>query len=658
MQLPFSFTIPKVEWTPPKLANLPSWANAKRIAVDVETRDPNLRDGGGVKGMGPGNFRPGCHIIGIAFAIEDGPAHYLPIRHEGGDNLDVEHTLAYVRDQAKSFTGRVVGANLGYDLGFLERDDIQFTNPGFDPYKGYLDVINAAVCIYELYDRYSLDAILEREGMLGKDDSILNEFAKAYGIDPKKEMYKLPGRAAAQYAIRDVTAPLELHRRQERRIEEEGIQRVWEMETAVLPILVKMRRRGIRVNLGKLEAITTWAKAKAQERLDEAAMLSGVRVHLEEVWKAAAVAKPLVKMGYKVPTTGKKEGPSITGEFLDRCDAVGKALGRARDYSKVLQFSERTYRYQVKGRIHPVFHQLRNTKDANAAGQEETKGARFGRFSGEHPNMQQEFGRDDEFGGRWRDIYESEPGSFLVSSDWSQQEPRFAVHYAEKLGLPGAREFADRYRSDPTTDCHQLLADESGIARKIVKNYFNGSIYGMGEAKLCRALGHPTQLVNKNGKVMEVPGPAGRELIDRIKAKVPWVFLLTREAAKQAEKKGCVWTLDGRKCNFPKDSQGNYDWTHKAFSRIGQGGAAGQMKLTLVAADKAGVPVQLIVHDEFVYSETNIKRAKELKRLQQETLPLSVPMQVDQEYGPAWGSVAKWEKGGEQYLREAGFLDG
>ena len=39
---------PTNEWTAPAVSSLPSWADAKRICIDLETRDPDL------KALGPG----------------------------------------------------------------------------------------------------------------------------------------------------------------------------------------------------------------------------------------------------------------------------------------------------------------------------------------------------------------------------------------------------------------------------------------------------------------------------------------------------------------------------------------------------------------------------------------------------------------------------
>ena len=70
---------PDSSWTPPEL--LPDISDAKEIAVDLETWDPNL------KSKGAGWCRGDGHVVGVAVAVE-GWSGYLPIRHRAGGNLD------------------------------------------------------------------------------------------------------------------------------------------------------------------------------------------------------------------------------------------------------------------------------------------------------------------------------------------------------------------------------------------------------------------------------------------------------------------------------------------------------------------------------------------------------------------------------------------
>ena len=107
-------------WQPPHLSTLPSWAGARRVALDIETEDPQLTD------LGPGVRRDG-RIVGVSFAIENGPSHYLPVGHEGGGNYHDERLVfAYLRDQGRAFKGDLVGANLPYDVDYLLEQGVEF----------------------------------------------------------------------------------------------------------------------------------------------------------------------------------------------------------------------------------------------------------------------------------------------------------------------------------------------------------------------------------------------------------------------------------------------------------------------------------------------------------------------------------------------------
>ncbi len=207
--LQMSFFTPNSDWRPPDINSLPSWKGAKRIAIDCETKDPQLMD------LGPGTMRDG-HTVGWAFAIEGGPRHYLPFGHQGGDNLDKGAVLAYIRDQAKYFDGEYVGANLAYDYDYALNDGIQF-----HPDAIFRDVQIADPLIYELHFSYSLKNIGERYGIESKNEDLLYEAARSLGLDPKKGLWRLPARFVGAYAERDVESPLRILRAQEEKINEQ-----------------------------------------------------------------------------------------------------------------------------------------------------------------------------------------------------------------------------------------------------------------------------------------------------------------------------------------------------------------------------------------------------------------------------------------------------
>ena len=133
---------PETSWSPPD--TLPNLSEAKRIAVDLETKDPNLRE------RGPGWATGDGHITGIAVAT-DTWSGYLPIGHQGGGNLDKGFILNWLRPLMSSSADKVFH-NALYDVGWLKREGIDV--------KGKIhDTMIAAPLIDEHRRNYSLNQL-------------------------------------------------------------------------------------------------------------------------------------------------------------------------------------------------------------------------------------------------------------------------------------------------------------------------------------------------------------------------------------------------------------------------------------------------------------------------------------------------------------------
>lgn len=633
---------PKVLWTLPRLADQPSWAGAKRIAIDLETCDPELKKTGiGVRRSG--------FIAGVSFAIDGGPAEYLPMAHASGPNLDPQHVIQYLKDQAAVFKGELVGANLPYDLDYLAQAGVWFNSVSW-----FRDVQVAQPLIDELQMSYSLANVAKYNGIPGKDESVLRAAAAAWGLNPKAEMWKLPAKHVAQYAIQDVELPLQLIRRQHREIERQGLWDVYNLESKVLPVLLKMRRRGVRVDLGRLEQVETFCDVEIEKALNGIKHLTGHQLGADELNLADAIEGALNSAGLVVgKTKGRKnkEGifvgqkPKTDKATLGELDHdVARFIVRAKRFDKVKgTFVQSIIRHQVAGRIHPTFRQLKGESDFGGS----DNGAAFGRLSCVDPNLQQQPARDPELGPLWRSIYLPEEGALWACCDFSSQEPRIAAHYAIRTGCGGADALHAKYHADPNLDFHQMMADtikggEAGKKeRSEAKAIFLGLCYGMGGAKLCHTLGLPTRWVDSKrlGRQIEVAGPEGQALFDKFDKMVPWVKQLSEKTQTAAKLRGRIVTLSGRHCRFPRKPDGSFDWTFKALNRLIQGSAADQGKAALVALDEAGVPLQLQVHDEFDFSVPDRATAEDAAQIMVEASPISVPTKVDVEIGPNWGYI-------------------
>ena len=346
MQLPL--LVPSSSWRPPRISELPDWKYAKRVAWDVETNDPFLRS------LGPG-VRRGAYIAGVSFAIEDGPKHYLPIRHLGGDNMeDPQQTLGWLRDQAKEFKGELVGANLSYDMDFSWAAGINFPQ-----IKMYRDVQVAEPLIYEFSRSFSLETICQKYLKIGKKEDMLREAAISYGIDPKKDLHMMPARYVGEYATEDAALPLLVLRRQEKEIEEQDLWKIYNMESELLPVLVRMRQRGVRVDLEHLTRVEKWSEEQERVALSEIYKLSGVKVAYNSVWQAEALAAALRNIGCVVPITPKTKKPSIDKAYLASVDhPVARAIERARKVNKIrTTFCNSIREHMIGDRIHCTFHQ-------------------------------------------------------------------------------------------------------------------------------------------------------------------------------------------------------------------------------------------------------------------------------------------------------------
>ena len=86
---------------------------------------------------------------------------------------------------------------------------------------------------------------------MGKDESILQAAAKEYGLNAKKDMWRLPALFVGQYAERDAEATLKLWKRLETELYTQELWDVFNLETKLFPCLVDMRFKGVRVNLEK-----------------------------------------------------------------------------------------------------------------------------------------------------------------------------------------------------------------------------------------------------------------------------------------------------------------------------------------------------------------------------------------------------------------------
>ena len=113
----------------------------------------------------------------------------------------------------------------------------------------------AASLIDENRLSYQLNTLSKFYVGMGKDESILQAAAKEYGLDAKKDMWRLPALFVGQYAERDAESTLKLWKRLETELYQQELWDVFNLETKLFPCLVDMRFKGVRVDLDKAAKI-------------------------------------------------------------------------------------------------------------------------------------------------------------------------------------------------------------------------------------------------------------------------------------------------------------------------------------------------------------------------------------------------------------------
>jgi DNA polymerase I-like protein with 3'-5' exonuclease and polymerase domains len=627
---------PESGWVCPRIADLPSWKGQARVGFDVETRDPQLSK------LGPG-VRRDAYIVGYSFAFEDGRKFYVPIRHAVGNNVEGD-ALGWLQNQAKHFDGELVGANLQYDLDFAAEVGVAFPKVKF-----FRDVQVAEPLIDENHFNFSLNSIAERRGHPLKNEDLLIEAAELHGYDPKTDLWKLPAKFVGPYGEDDAFLPLKILQEQEKDIAEENLGRVWNVESEVLPVLVKMRRRGVAIDwdhLARLKADYLQQEALNCARIKEH---TGINFGIGDCNKDKAVLNIFKYLGI-TPNKTEKGNPKTDAATLS---AIGEVptdcLVTARRFNKLrTTFVASIERHETNGRIHCSFEQLKRQDEEGSS-----VGTISGRLSSRNPNLQQQPTRG-KISKSWRQIYIPDDGGLWACNDYSQQEPRLLVHFAEKVPVAGGPVAAQIYRDDPDADNHTMMtrlihgkaydsmsAVEREAHRKNAKTIFLGLCYGMQGAKLAISLGLPTAIKElSNGRRVPIAGEEAQVILDQFNSKVPYVLGMFNMAKQRANNVGHIRTLLGRRSRFPLDEHGNRNWTYKALNRLIQGSAADQTKAAMVQADRAGFNLQLQVHDELDLTVEHRQEAEELATIMREAIPVNVPMKVDVEIGPNWGEVS------------------
>lgn len=583
------------------------------MIVDIETYDPELSE------MGSGVYRNDGYVLGVA--VYDPSCRlkkYINLQHKGITEYERNLNIGLLRELLGTDSTKV-GANFLYDLDWLQNGK----TTGIMVNGKYQD-IQSRECLLDAYARsYSLDTLSLKYGHVGKHDQEIIEWCNARGLKgpPQKHLYLMPFEIVERYALGDVEETDNVYLAQESELKAQGLEQILGIEMGLLPLLLQMRKQGIRVNEQRRQSVSeelTQGYYSTLRAFEKKYSCAGVNINsggdLLEIFKA-----------HDIPVIYTAKGnASFSKESLALIDhEITKEIEEIRGYKTVINnfVNGSLVDYQVDGRIHANFQPMRS----------DDHGTVTGRFACLDPNLQQIPAKKEKHGDQIRDILIPEEDCWYGAPDYSQIEYRILMHFASG---PGAEEVRQMFINNPKTDYHQVVVDMTGLDRKHAKNFNFGSIYCMGKDTMRKKFGFSVELCDT--------------LTEQYYGMMPFIKPTRSAIINTAKKRSYLRTVLGRRARVSPEikAQGG---EYKLVNYLIQGSAADVMKKGMYDAYNAGVfdvlMPHITVHDELGVSVPKtvegIEAYKELVHVMESCITLDVPLRVDCDLGNSFGDLTE-----------------
>jgi DNA polymerase-1 len=590
-------------------------------------------------------------IVVIAVDIETKENKDLKQHGDGSVKKDGQITCVSVYDGKKATSYRVDDIELKNILASNTPKifhngiyDLSWLTIGYDlKVNGMVrDTLTRASLIEPTVNSYTLDSCCLRANIQGKNyNDTIDSWWKDHGDGKSKaikNMDKIPFEIQARYAEQDVKATWDLFNYQEKKIKELKLEKIEELEAKLIPVVMRMKRNGIRIDvdgLNKMEDDWKWHIFELEDSLIAEAGIVNVDSpkQIRHFFHEQGIHSP-----FKTPTGNE----SFDKDALNAIDhPVAQQIVKLRSLRTILTtFLQGGLQEHYNGRVHGSFYPTNRDEG----------GTITGRFSSAHPNMQNIPSRDSDdasneyYGKALRRLFLPEDGMLLGTFDYRQIEYVLFAHFAISIQAPGWKQLQQALIDG--ADYHNFVLDMlrwEPKMRKIAKTLNFGVLYGMGKNK-CKVT---------NYRLFK---PPDNHTIDSY---VDWVYdtyfkLLTfvrptcEDIRRVARNRGYVISLGGRRHITERGFE------YKSVNKLVQGSAADVLKMGLVEAEEAGVwdilPLHLTVHDENIFSiprsKIGVEAVRELERCMVTSQVYKVPIRIDTEVGPNWldASLEGYEK--------------
>jgi DNA polymerase I len=425
--------------------------------------------------------------------------------------------------------------------------------------------------------------------------------------------------AGAAHAIQTLLPTLR------KQVEEHKLTSVYEtIDLPLVPVLYRMEKAGVRVNLSALDELSQRFGLEIQRVSEIIFEHAGRRFNInspkqlgEVLFTHMNLPKPLIYgKGKKISTAQDVlEGLAEEHEIAQLVIEFRHLAKLKSNYIDALPLL-----VDADSRVHTTF---------NAAA------TATGRLSSVNPNLQNIPIRT-ELGREIRAAFVAAPGHKLLSADYSQIELRLMAHFSEDPLL------TDAYKTG--RDIHTLTASEVfGVpaenmdkhvrARAKAVNF--GIVYGISAFGLAAQLG--------------IPQSEAKLYIERYFERYAGVRTFIDRTIEATKREGSVRTLFGRMRPIPDIESRNANQRgfaeRTAVNTPLQGTAADLIKLAMIAidhklaAEKLRTRMVLQVHDELLFEVPHDEEdaiVPIVKDAMENVIKLTVPIEADLSFGHNW----------------------
>ncbi len=600
--------------TPESLASLyDRLKSAPVIAMDTETTDLDNKV---------------AKLVGLCLSIAADSGFYLPIGHAEGRNLDLEAVQKALKPIFDDPSKRMVFHNAKYDLPILARHGLlpaEIDRPG-----KLVDTMVAAYLVNPGERNLSLDdlalrhfghAMIPIEALIGRNTAARGKTPAA----KQKNFSQVPIAEACQYGAEDADMTLRLWELYREELRDKNLDNLYfEMEMALLPVLMTMEGKGITLDVEALKALSARLAEEIIRLEKKIHELAGGEFNIGSPKQLQEIL--FVKLGLD---TGKKTktGFSTDADVLAKLEGQHEIIANLLDHREYTKL-QNTYVEALPTMVHPVTGRIHTNYSQVIAA--------TGRLSSINPNLQNIPIRT-ELGRVIRKCFTaSSPDKVLLCADYSQIELRLLAHLS---GDPALRE-AYRMNIDIHTRTAASLykvpeAEVTPVMRRSAKVVNFGVLYGMGAQRLASQL--------------RIPRAEAAKFIENYFSTFAMVENYMTSTVDKGRRDGYVETLAGRRRYLP-DLLSDNRLAKENAERIAantpiQGSAADLIKIAMIRIHhllKAGplrCDMLLQVHDELVFEVAlaDVAAASRLIKTEMEgAMQLEVPLVVEIGTGFTW----------------------